>query len=503
MFLLGIDIGTTRCKAVVFDPHGNIIGSNFKEYGIESDDSGKAEQDAELIWRITCSVIKGAIKNINKNDIGALGLSVQGDAVIPVDKNFNAMHNAILGIDYRSKKNVELCEEIFGNRKLFNVTGMRPHPINALLKIMWLKKNIPNIYNKAWRIATYEDYIFGKFGVEPIIDYTMASRTMAFDLKKRTWSPKILDKFDIRHNLFNQAKPSGTKIGKIKKSIADNLGLSRDTILVTGGHDQACAALGSGLIKKETGLISTGTAEVLSTVLQKPILNDTMYNNYYPCYLYIEENMYFTFSLNHVGGLLLKWYKDNFENIKAFKQNRSKKDVYGYLLSKVPDKPSRILFLPHLNGSGTPWCDFSSKGAIIGLNISTTKYDILKAILESLTYELKINIEIMKSAGIIIKNLNAVGGGAKSPLWLQIKSDILNQPINSLRVREAACLGAAILAGTAIGVYSNINEGVKMTVNVLKTYYPDKIKNNIYHNIYMIYKDIYPSLKLINKRLSL
>ena len=138
MFLLGIDIGTTRCKAVLFDPNGNIIGSNFKEYGIESDDSGKAEQDAELIWRITCSVIKGAIKNINKNDIRAIGLSVQGDAIIPVDKNFNAMHNAILGIDYRSKENVKLCEEVFGDRKLFNLTGMRPHPLNSLLKIMWL-----------------------------------------------------------------------------------------------------------------------------------------------------------------------------------------------------------------------------------------------------------------------------------------------------------------------------------------------------------------------------
>jgi len=503
MFLLGLDIGTTKCKAVVFDPHGNIIGSNYEEYTIESDTSGKAEQDAELIWRITGSVIKGAIKNINKNDIKALGLSVQGDAIIPVDKNFNAIHNAILGIDYRSKKNLELCEEVFGSRKLFSITGMRPHPLNSLLKIIWLKKNIPDIYNKAWRVTTYEDYIFGKFGVEPVIDYTMASRTMAFDLKKRAWSYKILDKFDIRHDLFNQAKPSGTEIGKINKKIADELELPSDIVLVTGGHDQACAALGSGLIKKETGLISTGTAEVLSTVLQKPILNDTMYNNYYPCYLFVKENMYFTFSLNHVGGLLLKWYKDNFENIKALKQDQSKKDVYEYLLSKVPDKPSRILFLPHLNGSGTPWCDFSSKGAIIGLKISTTKYDILKAILESLTYELKINMETMKSAGIIIKNLNAVGGGAKSPLWLQIKSDILNQPINTLRIREAACLGAAILAGTAIGVYSNINEGMKMTVNVLKTYYPDKIKNNIYHKIYMIYKDIYPSLKLINKRLSL
>lgn len=361
MFLLGIDIGTTRCKAVVFDLYGNTISSNLIEYGIISNDSGKAEQDAELIWKITCSVIRRAIKNIKKNDIKALSLSVQGDAIIPIDNKFNAIHNAILGIDYRSKENLELCEEVFGSRKLFNITGMRPHPINALMKILWLKKNISDIYNKAWRITTYEDYILGKLGTEPAIDYTMASRTMAFDLKKRNWSDEILNKFNVRHNLFNQIKPSGTEIGKIKKNIADDLELSRDVILVTGGHDQTCAALGAGLIDKGTGLISTGTAEVLSTVFPKPILNDIMFNNYYPCYLYVNNNMYFTFSLNHVGGLLLKWYKDNFENIKAFSQDHSKKDIYEYLLSKVPDKPSKILFLPHLNGSGTPWCDFSSK----------------------------------------------------------------------------------------------------------------------------------------------
>jgi len=211
--------------------------------------------------------------------------------------------------------------------------------------------------------------------------------------------------------------------------------------------------------------------------------------------------MYFTFSLNHVGGLLLKWYKDNFENIKAFNQDHSKKDIYEYLLSKVPDKPSKILFLPHLNGSGTPWCDFSSKGAIIGLKTSTTKYDILRAILESLTYELKINMEIMKSAGLEINNLRAVGGGAKSQLWLQIKSDILNQPINKLRVKEAACLGAAILAGSATGIYNSIQEGVNITSKISQTIYPDGKRTRQYQNIFSVYKQIYPALIPINKKL--
>ncbi len=155
-----------------------------------------------------------------------------------------------------------------------------------------------------------------------------------------------------------------------------------------------------------------------------------------------------------------------------------------------------------MNGSGTPWCDFSSKGAIIGLKTSTTKYDILRAILESLTYELKINMEIMKSAGLEINNLRAVGGGAKSLLWLQIKSDILNQPINKLRVKEAACLGAAILAGSATGIYNSIQEGVNITSKISQTIYPDEKRIDQYQNIFSVYKQIYPALTPINKKLN-
>lgn len=502
MYIVGLDVGTTCCKAIVFDPDGNIISYSFQEYDIEFDETGKAEQDAERVWNITCSVLRKAIKESGKSKIRALSLSAQGDAIIPINRNFNALHKAILGVDYRSVRQVHECELIFGAKELFHLTGMRPHPINSLAKILWFKENHPEIYKKTWKITTYADYILGKLGADPVIDYTMASRTMAFDLKSRKWSRKILDKLNIDTNLLSDVKPSGTIVGEINKNLANKLGLSSNTVLVTGGHDQVCAALGAGVIEEGKGVVSTGTAEVLSSAFSQPILTDKMYDNFYPCYLYAKEGMFFTFSLNHIGGLLLKWYRDNFASTEVAEAERDGTDVFEKILKKVPEGPSNIMFMPHLNGSGTPWCDTYSKGAIIGLTMSTTRHDIVRAILESQTYELKINMEMLEANGIKVEKINAIGGGAKSPLWLQIKADILDRIISTLRVREAACLGAAILAGAAVSLYRSVDEGVKTTVNIDKTYYPNKQKNKIYNEKFTIYRSIYPTLLPINRSLS-
>jgi sugar (pentulose or hexulose) kinase len=211
--------------------------------------------------------------------------------------------------------------------------------------------------------------------------------------------------------------------------------------------------------------------------------------------------MYFTFSLNHIGGILLRWYRDNFGGIEIREAEQQGIDAYDQILSKVPEGPSHVMILPHFNGSGTPWCDMSSKGAIVGLNMSSTRHDIVRAILECQTYELKVNMETLEKAGVNIKEFIAVGGGAKSRLWLQIKADILERPVKTLKVREAACLGAAILAGTASGVYRSVDEGVTKVVQQQDTFSPDAEMSKKYAEKYLVYRQLYPALIPINKEL--
>jgi xylulokinase len=255
-------------------------------------------------------------------------------------------------------------------------------------------------------------------------------------------------------------------------------------------------------VQEGQAVVSTGTAEVLSTAFPGAKLGDAMYEGYYPCYLYTRDGMYFTFSLNHVGGMLLRWYRGNFGGSDLREARAGGADFYRLMDSRCPKEPTDLFVLPHFNGSGTPWCDLSSRGAVVGLSLSTTRYDIFRSMLESLTYELKINMEAMEKAGLRFDEIRAVGGGASSSLWLQIKADILGRPILTLQESQAACLGAAILAGAAAGVYSDVDEGVAALVRTKDTYLPQDERSRSYAARYGVYKDIYPALKPVNGRLA-
>lgn len=501
MHLIGLDVGTTGCKAIVFDASGRMLGQAFREYGVVCDAPAKAEQDAEQVWRLTQEALREAAAQAGPHHIRALSVSVQGDAVIPVDRDFNALHPAILGMDYRSAPQARQCEARFGGFALFQRTGMRPHPMNSLTKVLLLREQAPAVFDQAWKIVTYADFILGKLGADAVIDHTMASRTMAFELATKAWCPEILQPLGLDTARFAKAVPSGTAVGTLRPRWADDLGLPRGLTLVTGGHDQTCAALGAGVVREGLGVVSTGTAEVLSTAFGAPALTRAMHDSYYPCYLHAKAGMYFTFALNHVGGILLRWWRDNFAAAEVADSLRAGHEAYALMDGRLPDGPSPVMVLPHFNGSGTPACDLEAKGAIVGLTLATTRHDVAKALLEGLCFELRLNLIAMQACGLEVGALVAVGGGAKSTRWLQLKADILGRPIRTLRCREAACLGAALLAGTAAGVYASLDEAVGTTVASDKEFLPQPHRVNQYRERFAIYERLYPALRELNPSL--
>ncbi len=501
MHLIGLDVGTTGCKAIVFDPQGRIKGYGFREYGVVCDTPAMAEQDAEQVWNLTCEVLQEALAKSGVKDIKALSVSVQGDAVMPVDREFRPLHRAILGMDYRSQPQAQLCADRCGDFALFQQTGMRPHPMTSLAKILLLRDMAPREFGAAWKIVTYADFILGKLGAEAVIDHTMASRTMAFDLVAREWSRPILAKLELDPGAFSRPVPSGTVAGSLRKDLAAAWGLSPGVQLVAGGHDQPCAAIGAGVIREGLGVSSTGTADVFSTAFNEPALTRQMFDSFYPCYLHAKAGMHFTFALNHIGGILLKWYRDNFASAEVEEARGRGCDPYQLIDAGMPAGPSPLMVVPHLNGSGTPWCDLQAKGAIVGLTMASTRHDVAKAILEGLTFELLINLKTMAQCGLRVDQIVAAGGGAKSPLWLQLKADILGRPIRTLRCRESACLGAALLAGTAAGVYSALDEAVGQTVAYDREYLPQAEMAARYRERFAVYETLYPTLRTINRAL--
>jgi xylulokinase len=501
MHLIGLDVGTTGCKAIVFDLHGAILGQGFREYDVLCTEPAMGEQDAEHVWTLTHETLREAVQRAGVKDIAALSVSVQGDAIIPVDREFRALHHALLGMDYRSQPQARQCDELFGAFELFQRTGMRSHPINSLNKVLYLRDTKPHVFERTWKIVTYADFILGKLGAEPVIDHTMASRTMAFDLAERRWSPTILGKLGLSESLYSRAVPSGTPVGTIRKDLAHEFGVSEKLQLVAGGHDQPCAALGSGMVREGLGVVSTGTAEVLATAFVAPVLTRPMFDGFYPCYRHVVPGFFFTFALNHVGGILLKWYRDQFCDAEVGEAERRQVSAYRLLDAHLPEGLSPVMVLPHLNGSGTPWCDLASKGAIVGLTMATTRHDIAKAILEGLCFELLFNLNTMRETGIDVRELVAAGGGAKSAPWLQLKADILGRPIRTLRCPEAACLGAALLAGTAVGAYASPDEAVAQTVAPDREYTPRPEVAARYRERFELYRSLYPTLRPLHAQL--
>jgi len=502
MSLLGIDIGTTGCKAAVFDRYGEVLSSEYKEHPLIHPEEGWVEIDPHLIWSNIKNLIKKANLKIKKDKVKAFSISCQGEATVPVGRDGEALYNAVVTFDSRTKEQYEFWKRTLGEKKIFEITGMPLHPMYSINKIMWIKQNLKNIYKKTYKFLCFEDYIFSKFGLVPTIDYSLAARTMAFDITCKKWSEEILKNAKVSIDLLSEVKPSAEIVGEISPAISDELGLEKGVPGVTGGHDQACGAFGAGITEEGTAMNATGTSDVITQVLDKVLINEKMLNNNYPCYPYVIGDKYMTITFNLTGGLLLRWYRDNFCYEEKVVAEREGKNIYNVITSSMNPRPVNIFILPHFVGSGTPYLDSNSKGAVLGLDLETNKAKIARAILESNTYDLKLNLEKLEESGITVDKIIAIGGGARSPKWLKIKSDILDKKIVTLKNPEAASLGAALLAGVAIGEYKSYEDAVENAVKEDRVFSPDEDSNMQYNKRYMIYKDIYSKNRELLHRIS-
>jgi len=494
MYLMGLDVGTTAIKAAIFDGNGNLLSRASLRVGVITEGL-KAEQDPDYSFECLIKLMKECLEEASVNTIDAISISVQGDAMIPVDSKGNKLHNAILGMDYRSFNEVNEFTKRYGREEIYKITGMPSHPINFFSKILWFLKNEKEKTRKVFKYLTYEDYFLKKMGADDyFIDYSMASRSMAFNVNKMSWEEKFLNDFNVNKDKLSYSVKSGYLVGQLKDELKKYLGIKNRVSLVSGGHDQVCAALGAGVIEEGIGLNSHGTADVFSISLDKPFLEKAMLNFNYPCYCHAVENKFFTFALNHTGGIIYQWFADKF--LKS--RGQSIDDIYKYIEENLPQGSSQLLFLPYFSGSGTPDCDETDTAILYGVNFDTDRFKIAKAILESLGYELKRNIDCLKSLGFKINKIRMVGGGAKSRPVVKLKADILNAPISLLKISDSALLGAAFLAGYSIGWYKDFSK-IKEMVQEKEVIYPGEEENKEYQMYYQTYQKLISSLKDVNK----
>lgn len=500
MALIGLDIGTTGCKALVFAEDGQVLGRAAREYSVLTPQPGWAEQDAEALWGLAWEALREAVAAANGAQPIALALSVQGEAVIPVDGKGRALAPAILGMDTRSVAENGWLVERFGAEELFQRSGQPVHTINSLPKLLWLKAHRPDIWNTAAQFLLYEDFFLRRLSGRAVISHCLASRTQFYNLATGDWDDDLLAACALERERLAALAPRDNIVGELRPELAAELGLRRPLLLVSGGHDQACAALGSGVLEPGQAMVSTGTAEVVEVALASPTLSEPLRRGGISVYRHVVAERYLAMTLNHSGGLLLRWFRDHFcaEERAAATDGQ---DAYDLMLRDAPAGPTDLLIQPHFAGSGTPTLDTGSRGAILGLSFATTRAAIAKAILEGLTFELRLNLELLRANGVPITELRAVGGGARSPLWLQLKADICDIPLRVPEVTDAACLGAALLAGTATGVYTDPANAVNCTVRTQLAVEPNPAAVASYASHYRAYCTMYPALKPIHRLL--
>ena len=443
----GLDLGTSGVKAAVFDEKGALLAFARRECDLIFPHTGWVELDAIDYWNKIKEVLKDVSEATN-GTIQAVSISSQAQAVVPITKEGRPLNNIIVTMDNRTLKQYKFWKDNFNEWKLYQKTGNAFSTIYTLNKIMWYKENLPKLYENAWKFCCVLDYIgYLLTGEGPLIDYSVAGRSMMLSPNTLTWCEEVLDLAEISIEKLSTPVSSTTILGKTKKEVREECHLSKDCLVVVGGHDQACGAIGSGVYRAGMLMDACGTVDAMLTVLPKLELNQNMLKNNLPCYRHVTNKNYVTMAINTNGGLFFKWYKNTFYSYEAEVTNSRNYDIYTEIIQQCDEKPSNMYILPHIEGAGTPYNDPQSLGAIIGLKANYTKKEISRAVLDSLAYEMKINLlAIEESTEETVEEIRLIGGGAKTNKWLQIKADIFDKKITTLHTNEAASLGAAIIA---------------------------------------------------------
>jgi len=492
MSLLGIDIGTSGCKAAVFTEDGRLVHLAYEEYDYQHPEPGWAQLDALQVWQQIKRTITKATSSL-PDAIQALCVSSLGEAVVPVTADRKILGPSLLNFDSRGEEYLSGMNTAVPADWLYNINGNTPGNHFSLTKLLWLKNHQPSLYQQTDHFLHWSGFVSFMLGAEARVDYSLANRTLLFDLEHRDWSEDVLERVGLDRKKLPPTVPAGTVIGTVERNIGLELGLPPGIPIVSGGHDQCCNGIGCGVISPGQAMYGMGTYLCMMPVFERRPEAAAMIARGLSTEHHAVPGQYVSFIYNQ-GGALVKWYRDTFARLERRRAEASQEDIYALLLAEMPDQPTRILALPHFTSTGPPQFIDDSRGLIAGLKLDTTRGEILKGLIEGMTYYLRECFETLPEAGITISDFRAVGGGSKSDSWIQISADILGRPFTRPKINEAGVLGAAILAGAGAGMFPSLKEGVKVMVHLDRTFIPDPVRQRIYTERFRLYQRLWPCM---------
>ena len=496
-YILGLDAGTTAFKGILVSEDGKIISAASREYSLIFSGNDIVEIDPEVYWQSTVRIIRQLLAESNTppEDIKALAFSSQGETMVCVDDKGKALRNAIVWMDNRSVSEAETMRKDWSGQAILQKTGQTEIlPIWPATRIMWLRDHEPAIFKKTNKFLLVADYLLFRLTGTYASEQSLVSSTLYYDIINKCYWGDMLDYLEIDAGQLPAVHPSGTSVGKISTFAAGETGLSGDTMIVTGAYDHPAGAIGSGNI--QAGMISetTGTAMAMCVTLDKPLLEE---NRKLPCQCHAVPGKYFLLPYGQTAGMVLKWFRDVFCQQEVKLAEQTGEDPYqllGSMAEKILPGAEGLIMLPHLMGAGSPEFDVHVKGVFAGISPGLGKAHFIRAIMESVAFMVRRNIALLRDSGIAVSEIRALGGGARSGLWNQIKADITAVPYITLESAESACLGAAILAGTGCGIWTDIGQACSRVVKIKDQFLPDPAKSAVYDPVYSRYISLYNHL---------
>lgn len=482
-YLLGIDIGTSNIKAVLITPDGDIIGEAQTHYETSFPQAGWAEQNPDDWWQGTVTVVRQVIQKSGKNprEIAGIGVSGQGCAVTLIDKAGAVIRPAIIWMDSRSEPQCEVMRQCCAD-DLLRINGKSPAPYNADPVLMWLKAHESESLSRARYSLTSTSYINYRLTGEVVMNTSDASILFAFDLARGDWSDDLIERFGLPRHLYPPVVPCETIIGTLQASVADELGLPADIPVIAGGEDTSSAGLAIGVARPGEALLSLGTAGTIYVVQDAPnVCADLLAFAHV-----LSGQVLLGGSLVAVGGAL-NWFQ------KTTSPGLSHADFVA-LAAESEAGAGGLLFLPYLSGELQPINDGNARGVFFGLSMSTTRAQMIRAVLEGTAFAIAHNIQIASQYGTPITEIRAVGGPSRSALWCQIIADITGYPVSALSENAGAPLGDALLAGAGVGLIDDLARTAKASSGRPRIYEPDQTYRARYDTMLEIYTGLYPKL---------
>ncbi len=495
-YLAGIDVGTTGARCALFDLQGEMVASEYREYTSTYPKPGWVEQDLDEMIAMTMEACKATIvkAGINPKEIASIGFSTQRSVTVPINKDGSKVRPMISWQDARTGAEVEdMLKKIDGD-KYYSISGMPMGTTWNITKMLWMRKNEPELYKKTYKFVQNQDAVLKAFGAD---DFYTDMSDMAFygvwDVAKLEWSKELCDLFEVTPEMFGKPVRPGTKVAEVSAEISGKSGFAVGTPICVGAGDQNCGVVGMGSTKSGVASVTLGTAGLAILSLDKriPGMGGMMVTNH------AVPGMWEMEGLSNAAASSYRWFRDVIGTQEKELEKANGRSAYDYLndlaAQAVPGSKG-LLYLPYLGTAATPRWNANARSCFIGMSFAHGRPEMVRSVMEGVALEVRDMMDGWIKAGVEISALRLGGGATKSPLWNQIQADIYGRPVEILKTSESTVLGAAILGGVGAGVFKTIPEGVEQMVAISGQLEPNMANHKVYEEMYAAYCKAYEGL---------